>query len=89
MKSRIDPYLCLEDQTYMSKELEELLYERWIQKMKQEEEKKAQLLRDLWNLFFIGNICHLHDREYCNECRVYGTGTCPSANEEGTLPHDF
>jgi hypothetical protein len=89
MKTRFDPYLCLEDQTYISEELEELLYERWLQKMNQEAEKKAKMLRDLWNLFFVGNICILHDQELCNECRVYGTGTCPSAKEEGRLPHDF
>lgn len=93
MKTRYDPYLCLEDQTYISEEMEELLYERWLEKVKKEadekEERERKLRQDLWNLFFIANICFLHDREHCCECRVYATATCPSAKEESTLPNDF
>lgn len=73
----------------MSEEMEELLYERWLEKMKKSAERQRKLQQDLWNLFFIANICFLHDREHCCECRVYATATCPSAKEESTLPNDF
>ena len=89
MKSfRNNAYSRLDDELYVSEELEELLYERWIAKMRAEEEERAKLRRALWDLFFVGGVCHIHDREGCPECRVYGLGICPSAKEEG-LPHDF
>lgn len=72
---------------YISDELQELLYSRWLSKMREENEKRRKLRQALWNMFFISNICFLHDREYCGECRVHATATCPSVKEE--LPHDF
>ena len=94
MKSyRINPYREMEDQLYMSDELQELLYQRWLSKMRksidEENERRRKLRQDLWNLFFIANICYIHDREYCGECRVHATATCPSVIEEVRLPHDF
>lgn len=84
MKSiRINAYSRLDDELYMSEELEELLYQQRLLKLKKEEEQKAQQRQALWNLFFSGSLCHLHDRYGCRECRVYGLGICPSTNEEG------
>ena len=84
MKSyRINAHSRLDDELYVSEELQELLYSQWILKLKKEEEKKAQQRQALWNLFFSGSLCHLHDRYGCPECRVYGLGICPSAKEEG------
>lgn len=84
----------MEDEYYMSEELEELVYTRWLLKMRADYQRKqkeeAEKRRALWELFFLHNICFLHDRDFCNECRVHATGTCPSSKEEGyTLPHDF
>lgn len=77
----------LEDEMYESEDLQDLLYARWILK-RQETERKQEIARqELWNLFFSGNLCFLHDKEWCRECSVYGRGICPSAREE--LPHDF
>lgn len=91
--SRIDPYLQMEDEMYISDELRELLYQRWLSKMKksveEENERRRKLRQELWDLFFIANICYAHDREYCCECRVHATATCPSVKEEVTLPYDF
>lgn len=75
----------MEDEMYISDELRELLYERWLSRyeksVEEEREKRRKLRQELWNLFFIANICFLHDREYCCECRRYATATC--------LPDDF
>lgn len=75
----------MEDEMYISDELRELLYERWLSRyeksVEEEREKRRKLRQELWNLFFIVNICFLHDREYCCECRRYATATC--------LPDDF
>jgi hypothetical protein len=84
----------MEDELYISEELEEMMYTHWLLKMRKDLERKqkeeAEKRRALWELFFIANICYLHDREGCPECRRYGLGICPSAKEEGyTLPHDF
>jgi hypothetical protein len=91
--SRINAYSQMEDEMYISDELAELLYNRWFAKMKksveEENERRRKLRQELWNLFFIANICFLHDREYCGECRVHATATCPSVKEEVHLPHDF
>lgn len=82
----------MEDELYIDDELQELLYQRWLLKyrksVEEEREKRRKLRQELWNLFFIANICFLHDREYCGECRAHATATCPSALEEG-LPDDF
>lgn len=81
------------DELYVSKELEELLYQRWLLKMREDYQRKqkeeAEKRKALWDLFFIHNICFLHDRDFCNECRVHATATCPSVKEEYNLPHDF
>lgn len=88
MKShRINPYSMMEDEMYETEELQELLYAKLLVKLKEKEEEEARMRQELWNLFFAANICFLHDREWCAECRVYGKGICPSAREE--LPHDF
>jgi hypothetical protein len=91
--SRINAYSQMEDEMYISDELAELLYERWLTKMREsvekENERRRKLRQDLWNVFFIANICYTHDREYCGECRVHATATCPSVKEEVHLPHDF
>lgn len=84
----------MEDELYISSELEELLYSRWLSKMREDyqrkQKEKEEKRKALWDLFFIAGICHLHDREQCPECRVYGLGICPSVKEEGyTLPDDF
>jgi hypothetical protein len=88
MKSfRINPYSRLDDEMYITEELEELLYALRLSKLREEEDKKAQQRQALWNTFFSGSLCHIHDRYGCRECRVYGLGICPSAKEE--LPHYF
>jgi hypothetical protein len=83
----------MEDEMYISDELQELLYQRWLSKMRksveEENNRRAKLRQELWNLFFVANICHIHDREYCGECRVHATATCPSVKEEVSLPNDF
>lgn len=89
----------MEDEMYISDELRELLYQRWLSRYEksvleentrreEEREKRRKLRQELWNTFFILNICFLHDRECCCECRAHATATCPSALEEG-LPNDF
>jgi hypothetical protein len=84
MKSQhINAYSRLDDELYVSDELEELLYAKWLLKVKKEEDQKEQQRQARWNLFFSGSLCHLHDRYGCRECRVYGLGLCPSAKEEG------
>lgn len=79
----------LEDETYESEELQDLLYARWVLRREENEKKEAIAREELWKLFFCGNLCFLHDREWCRECAVYGEGRCPSTREECTLPHDF
>ena len=102
----INPYTQMEDEMYISDELRELLYERWLsryeksvleenkrreeenKRREEESERRRKLREELWNTFFILNICFLHDRECCCECRVHATATCPSALEED-LPNNF
>lgn len=83
----------MEDELYISDELQELLYKRWLLKMREsiekENERRRKLRENLWNLFFVGHICIMHDKEYCGECRVHATATCPSVKEEVSLPYDF
>ena len=83
----------MEDELYISDELRELLYERWLSRyeksVREENERRRKLREELWNLFFVANICFLHDRHYCGECRVHATATCPSVREEVSLPNDF
>lgn len=75
MKNQYSIHNRMEDELYMSEELEELLYTRWVLKMREDMEKRRKLRQALWNLFFIANICFLHDREFCHECRVHATAT--------------
>lgn len=78
----INAYSRLEDELYMSDELEELLYSRWLLKLKQEEEERARQCRVRWNRYFWGGVCLVHDRTGCAECSTYARGECPSAKEE-------
>jgi hypothetical protein len=82
----------MEDELYIDDELQELLYQRWLsryeksvmeenRRREEENKRREELRQELWNMFFIANICFLHDREYCCECRKYATATC--------LPDDF
>jgi hypothetical protein len=83
----------MEDELYVSEELEELMYTHWLLKMREDYQRKqkeeADKRRALWELFFIANTCYLHDQEGCPECRTYGTATCCSFKEDYNLPHDF
>ena len=54
--------------------------------IEEENERRRKLRQDLWNLFFVANICYTHDREFCCECRKHATATCPSVE---ALPYDF
>ena len=93
MKNHYSIHNRMADELYISEELEDLLYTRWVLKMRksidEENERRRKLRQDLWNVFFFGNICYTHDRHYCGECRVHATATCPSVKEECSLPHDF
>ena len=67
---------------YESEELQELLHEKLLLRQKQKEEEAAKQRQELWALFFVANICYIHDRDGCAECSSYGRGICPSAKEE-------
>lgn len=94
MKSiRINIPSRMEDELYISDELQELAYERWLLNMRksveEENERRRTLRQQLWDIFFLSNICYIHDCEYCAECRVHATATCPSVVDVVILPHDF
>jgi hypothetical protein len=90
MKStRINIYSRLDDELYMSEELEELLYQRWFLKVKKQEEQKTRELWARWRMYFCGGMCLAHDRDRCPQCLSYARGECPSLREENYLPHDF
>lgn len=71
----------MDDEMYVSEELAELLHKRWISKLREDYQRKQKEKRALWDLFFIANICYLHDRDFCCECQKYATAT--------KLPDDF
>ena len=90
MKQSLTIQQLLEDELYESEELQDLLYTQWVLKLEIKQKEEARLQQELWKLFFVGDVCFLHDRTWCSECSVYGRGECPSTREEryGSL-NDF
>lgn len=84
MKSiRTNPLRRLEDELYMSNELEELLYQQWLLQLKKEEQENARVHQIRLKMYFWGGVCLSHDRTHCPECSSYARGECPSSKEEG------
>jgi len=69
-----------------------------VQELREKKEKAAREIREFRQvlamlererMYMFGGVCLAHDRIGCPQCTRAARGECPSAREEGYLPHDF